>query len=92
MVVGNSQGIQVGYFTKNGISVDFIYENLKPEFDSHESSILSKTSNMGIGFSKYLAGNNLKIQASLFKTSNENLNNLDDNEFMSGSFLVQIAF
>ena len=92
LVVGNSQGIQVGYFTKNGISVDFIYENLKPEFDSHESSILSKTSNMGIGFSKYLAGNNLKIQASLFKTSNENLNNLDDNEFMSGSFLVQIAF
>ena len=47
---------------------------------------------MGIGLSKYLAGNNLKIQASLFKTSNENLNNLDDNEFMSGSFLVQIAF
>ena len=92
LVVGNSQGIQVGYFTKNGISVDFIYENLKPEFDSHESSILSKTSNMGIGLSKYLAGNNLKIQASLFKTSNENLNNLDDNEFMSGSFLVQIAF
>ena len=92
LLVGDSQGIQVGYFTKNGISVDFIYENLKPEFDSHESSILSKTSNMGIGLSKYLAGNNLKIQASLFKTSNENLNNLDDNEFMSGSFLVQIAF
>ena len=92
LVVGNSQGIQVGYFTKNGISVDFIYENLKPEFDSHESSVLSKTSNMGIGLSKYLAGNNLKIQASLFKTSNENLNNLDDNEFMSGSFLVQIVF
>ena len=39
-----------------------------------------------------LAGNNLKIQASLFKTAYENLNNLDDDEFMSGSFLVQIAF
>ena len=46
---------------------------------------------MGVGLSKYLAGNNLKIQASLFKTAYENLNNLDD-EFMSGSFLVQIAF
>ena len=92
LVVGDSQGIQFGYFTKNGISVDFIYESLNPEFDSYESSILRKSSNMGVGISKYLAGNNLKIQASLFKTAYENLNNLEDDEFMSGSFMVQIAF
>ena len=92
LVVGDSQGIQFGYFTKNGISVDFIYESLNPEFDSYESSVLRKSSNMGVGISKYLAGNNLKIQASLFKTAYENLNNLEDDEFMSGSFLVQIAF
>ena len=92
LVVGDSQGIQFGYFTKNGISVDFIYESLNPEFDSYESSVLRKSSNMGVGISKYLAGNNLKIQASLFKTAYENLNNLDDDEFMSGSFVVQIAF
>ena len=92
LVVGDSQGIQFGYFTKNGISVDFIYENLNPEFDSYESSVLRKSSNMGVGLSKYLAGNNLKIQATLFKTAYEGLNNLDDDEFMSGSFLVQIAF
>ena len=92
LVVGDSQGIQFGYFTKNGISIDFIYENLNPEFDSYESSVLRKSSNMGVGISKYLAGNNLKIQASLFKTAYENLNNLDDDEFMSGSFMVQIAF
>ena len=92
LVVGDSQGIQFGYFTKNGISIDLIYENLNPEFDSYESSLLRKSTNMGVGVSKYLAGNNLKIQASLFKTGYENLNNLDDDEFMSGSFLVQIAF
>ena len=92
LVVGDSQGIQFGYFTKNGISVDFIYESLNPEFDSYESSVLRKSSNMGVGISKYLAGNNLKIQASLFKTAYENLNNLEDDEFMSGSFMVQIAF
>ena len=92
LVVGDSQGIQFGYFTKNGISVDFIYESLNPEFDSYESSVLRKSSNIGFGISKYLAGNNLKIQASLFKTAYENLNNLDDDEFMSGSFMVQIAF
>ena len=92
LVVGDSQGIQFGYFTKNGISVDFIYESLNPEFDSYESSVLRKSSNMGVGISKYLAGNNLKIQASLFKTAYENLNNLEDDEFISGSFMVQIAF
>ena len=92
LVLGDSQGIQFGYFTKNGISIDLIYENLNPEFDSYGSSILRKSSNMGVGISKYLAGNNLKIQASLFKTGYENLNNLDDDEFLSGSFLVQIAF
>ena len=92
LVLGDSQGIQFGYFTKNGISVDFIYESLNPEFDSYESSVLRKSSNMGVGISKYLAGNNLKIQASLFKTAYENLNNLEDDEFMSGSFMVQIAF
>ena len=92
LVLGDSQGIQFGYFTKNGISIDLIYENLNPEFDSYVGSVLRKSSNMGIGVSKYLAGNNLKIQASLFKTGYENLNNLEDDEFMSGSFLVQIAF
>ena len=92
LVVGDSQGLQFGYFTKNGISIDLIYENLNPEFDFYGGSILRKSSNMGVGISKYLAGNNLKIQASLFKTGYENLNNLNDDEFMSGSFLVQIAF
>jgi len=92
LIIGDSQGIQFGYFTKNGISVDLIYENLNPEFDAYGSSVLRKSSNVGVGVSKYLAGNNLKIQASLFKTGYKNLNSPDDDEFMSGSFLVQIAF
>ena len=92
MVVGDSQGLQFGYFTKNGISIDLIYENLNPEFDSYGSSILRKSSNMGVGISKYLAGNNLKIQASAFKTSYKNSNGLDDNQFLSAAFLVQVAF
>ena len=93
LVIGDSQGVQFGYFTKNGLSIDFIYENLNPEFDSFESSLLRKSSNMGVGVSKYLAGNNLKIQASLFKTNYKNsVAGLDDDEFMSAAFLVQIAF
>lgn len=92
LIIGDSQGIQFGYFTKNGISIDFIYESLNPEFDLFENSILRKTSNMGVGISKYLAGNNLKMQASAFRTSYENFNGLDDNQFLSAAFLVQVAF
>ena len=92
LIIGDSQGIQFGYFTKNGISIDLIYESLNPEFDLFENSILRKTSNMGVGISKYLAGNNLKIQASAFRTSYENSNGLDDNQFLSAAFLVQVAF
>ena len=92
LIIGDSQGIQFGYFTKNGISIDFMYESLNPEFDLFENSILRKTSNMGVGISKYLAGNNLKIQASAFRTSYENSNGLDDNQFLSAAFLVQVAF
>jgi len=92
LVIGDSQGVQFGYFTKKGLSIDFIYENLNPEFDSFESSLLRKSSNMGVGVSKFLAGNNLKIQASLFKTNYESINNLENDEFMSAAFLVQIAF
>ena len=76
----------------NTHGADFIYENLNPEFDSYGSSILRKSSNIGVGISKYLAGNNLKIQASLFKTGYENLNNMEDDELMSGSFLDQSAY
>ena len=92
LIIGDSQGIQFGYFTKNGISIDFIYESLNPEFDLFENSILRRTSNMGVGISKYLAGNNLKMQASAFRTSYDNYNGLDVYQFLSAAFLVQVAF
>ena len=49
--------------------------------------------NLGIGVSKYIVGNKLKLQASAFKTNYKNsVAGLDDDEFMSAAFLVQIAF
>ena len=47
---------------------------------------------MGVGISKYIVGNNLKLQASLFKTNYTNPIGIQDNEFMSAAFLVQIIF
>ena len=70
----------------------FKNEQFNPEFETNINSILRESSNMGVGISKYIVGNNLKIQASIFKTSYEGLNNLDNDEFMSAAFLVQIVF
>ena len=93
LILGDSQGIQFGYFTKNGLSFDFIYEQFNPEFDSNLNSILRESTNLGVGVSKYIVENKLKLQASAFKTNYKNsVAGLDDDEFMSAAFLVQIAF
>ena len=81
--------------TKSGLSFDFIYEQFNPEFDSNLNSILRESTNLGIGVSKYIVGNKLKLQASAFKINYKNSvagAGLDDDEFMSAAFLVQIAF
>ena len=90
--MGDSQGIQFGYLTKSGYSLDFIYEQFNPEFDLNTNSILNKSSNLGVGISKYLVGNKLKLQTSIFKTNHKNSFGLQDDEFMSASFVVTIAF
>lgn len=91
--MGDSQGLQFGYLSKNGYSLDFMFEQINPEFDLNTGSILRDSSNLGIGISKYLAGNSLKIQASAFKTNYKNrIIGLQDDELISASFLVQIAF
>jgi len=93
LVLGDSQGLQFGYLSKNGYSLDFMFEQINPEFDLNTGSILRDSSNLGIGISKYLAGNSLKIQASAFKTNYKNrIIGLKDDELISASFLVQIAF
>ena len=93
LVLGDSQGIQLGYFTNNGYSFDFIFEKFNPEFTQNTNSILRESTNLGFGVSKYLANNNLKLQLSAFKMDYDNSGlNLQNDEFMSASFLVQIAF
>ncbi len=93
LVLGDSQGIQLGYFTKNGYSFDFIFEKFNPEFTQNINSILRESTNLGFGVSKYLANNNLKLQLSAFKMDYDNSSlNLQNDEFMAASFLVQIAF
>ena len=92
LILGDSQGIHFGYFTKNGYSLDVIYEQLNPEFVSGLNPIFRESNNFGIGLSKYLSDNNIKLQASLFKTEIKNNLNVNDDEYMNGSFIVTLVF
>ena len=80
LVLGDSQGIHFGYFTKSGYSIDFIYEQSNPEFNSNIDSILRESTNVGFGLSKYLSDNNIKLQASVFKTNLKNSFVTQDNK------------
>ena len=92
LVLGDSQGIHFGYFTKGGYSIDFIYEQSNPEFNSNIDSILRESTNVGFGLSKYLSDNNIKLQASVFKTNLKNSFVTQDDEFMNASFVVTLVF
>ena len=92
MVLGESIGLQFGYFSKNNFSFDFMLEKFKPEFNNRESAVSREFCNNGIGISKYLEGNNLKFQISAFETKYKNFDELDDNKFFSLVALAQVRF
>ena len=57
----------LGYIIENGLGVDFRYEMANPEFDMNTESLLQSFDSYGFGISKYLDGNNLKMQLGAYK-------------------------
>ena len=86
LVLGSSFNIDMGYFMKKGYSFDFRFGVNKPEFEN-DSSLLVDNKNFGFGISKYLVGNNLKLQFGAYKTDFDN-----GNKISYGEFLIQIVF
>jgi hypothetical protein len=87
LALGSAYNAQIGYVTKDGYALDVRYSELIPEFANDTRSIISKTSGLNIGFSKYFKANNLKLQASF--TSNKYA---DNSTLMVGSLGVQVVF
>lgn len=87
LILGDSFTGQFGYVTKSGYSVDFRYENTKPEFNTNTNSLLSEFSNYTFGFTKYFDGNNLKLQAAVSTTDF-----VEGNNITTGELLFQIVF
>ena len=91
LALGNGYNIQGGYVSKSGLSLDFKYEKLTKEFNK-ASSILSNQDAITVGITKYLKGNNLKIQSSVSTRNNEQFNaTLNANEKIKTA-TVQLSF
>ena len=87
LVLGDSYNYQIGYVTSNKWSFDFRFENASPEFESNVNSLLPDMNSYTFGITKYLKGNNLKMQAAL-----TSINNAQGSNQTMGEFLVQIVF
>ena len=73
LTLGNGFNFQGGYVSKSGLSLDFKYEKLTKEFNKTES-LLANQDAFTVGITKYLKGNNLKIQSSVSSRNNEQFN------------------
>ena len=91
LVLGNGFNIQCGYVSKLGLSLDFKYEKLTKEFNK-ATSLLANQDAFTMGITKYIKGNNLKIQSSVTTLNKEQFNaTLNANEKVN-TLIAQFSF
>lgn len=73
LILGDAINTQLGYVTKNGYALDLRLTNLKPEFDTYSDSILQETDIYTLGLTKYIKGNDVKIQTSFSSIERNNI-------------------
>ncbi len=95
LVLGNGYNIQTGYVTKSGYSIDLRYEKLIQEIDNN-NSLLTDQEAFTLGLTKYIKGNNLKIQTSVSSTNDDRynavLNSYEEINTISAQFSIQVVF
>lgn len=86
LALGNGFNTQLGYVSTGGYSADLRFGKLWPEFET-DNSIVQQMQYAGIGLSKYIKGNQLKLQSActvMMPESGESQLLID--------FLVQMGF
>ena len=91
LVLGNGYNIQSGYVTKSGLSLDFKYEKLTKELNSN-ASLLSNQDAFTVGITKYLKGNNLKIQTSVSSRNTDQFNTVSNAIEKIKTVTAQLSF
>lgn len=96
LVLGNGVNIQTGYVTTSGYSLDLKFEKLTKEFNKNNGSMLANQDAYTVGFTKYIKGNNLKLQISATSLNQEQLNTVSNAiekiQTISGQVSFQVVF
>lgn len=90
LALGTALNVQLGYVTKKGYALDIRYSSISPEFDQNAASILIEQNAITLGLSKYLKGNDLKLQTSITSLST-NITN-EERQSLRGELLLSLSF
>jgi hypothetical protein len=91
LVLGNGLNIQGGYVSKSGLSLDFKFEKLTKEFNK-ASSLLANQDAFTMGITKYIKGNNLKVQSSVTTLNKEQFNVTTNVNEKVNTLIAQFSF
>ena len=91
LVLGNGLNIQGGYVSKSGLSLDFKFEKLTKEFNK-ASSLLANQDAFTMGITKYIKGNNLKVQSSVTTVNKEQFNVTTNVNEKVNTLIAQFSF
>ncbi|MDP4826368.1 MAG: OprO/OprP family phosphate-selective porin [Flavobacteriales bacterium] len=87
LALGRGYNGSLGYTTKNGYGVDLRYAAVQPEFEFNTNSLIGEMSELTLGFSRYLKGNNLKLHGSVSQVSD-----LRADKTIQGNIMFQVRF
>lgn len=86
LILGDAYNFQTAYVTKKGYALDLRYTTMKPEFDSVFDGLLQSTKSYTLGLTKYIQGNDLKIQTAFSRIDRPG------NKSYAGEIVVQLVF
>ncbi|MFN2431142.1 MAG: hypothetical protein ABR574_14115, partial [Cryomorphaceae bacterium] len=87
LTLGTAYNAHLSYVTQSGIGVDLRYSQVTPEFEDFENGLATERSSTSFGITKYLSGNNLKIQAAIESIEDERVGNT-----LMGTLFMQLIF
>lgn len=87
LALGTAYNASIGYTLKKGYGLDVRYAATQPEFEFNPNSLTGEMTEMSIGFSRYLKGNNLKLHASISQVTVGS-----DQNITRGNLMFQVRF
>lgn len=87
LALGSAYNAHLSYVTTSGIGFDLRYSQVTPEFEDVSTGVSVERSESSFGITKYLSGNNLKVQAAISSIEDERMGNT-----LLGTLYMQLIF